>query len=73
MRLETVTSSNSLDDSELAELTRGDVRAMLTHLSQQRPMLLDDYAHASDVGKKFLEKSIGTVDPGFVVTLRSTR
>jgi hypothetical protein len=30
-------------------------------------MLLDDCAHASGVGKKFLEKSIGTVDPGFVV------
>jgi hypothetical protein len=44
------------------EVLSGDLRAMLTHLSQQRPMLLDDYAHASDVGKKFLEGSVWTVD-----------
>jgi hypothetical protein len=72
-RLETVTSNNSLDDSDLAELAHSDVRAMLTQLSQQQPVLLDDYAHASGVGKKFLEESVGRVDPGFLVTLRGTR
>ena len=72
-RLETVTSNNSLDDSDLAELAHSDVRAMLTQLPQQQPVLLDDYAHASDVGKKFLEESVGRVDPGFLVTLRGTR
>ena len=73
LRLQTVTSNNALDDSDLAELARSDVRAMLTQLSQQRPMLLDDYARASGVGKKFLEESVGRVDPGFLVTLRGTR
>jgi hypothetical protein len=73
LRLQTVTSSNSLDDSDLAELARSDVRTMLTQLPQQRPMLLDDYARASGVGKKFLEESVRAVDPAFVVTLRGTR
>jgi hypothetical protein len=73
LRLQTATSNNALDDSDLAELARSDVRAMLTQLSQQRPMLLDDYARASGVGKKFLEESVGKVDPGFLVTLRGTR
>jgi hypothetical protein len=72
-RLQTVTSSKSLDDSDLAELARSDVRAMLTQLPQQRPMLIDDYARGSDVGKKFLEENVGSIDPGFVVTLRGTR
>ena len=73
LRLQAVTSNNSLDDPDLAELARGDVRAMLTQLPQQRPMLLDDYARASIVGKKFLEESVGSIDPGFVLTLRGTR
>jgi hypothetical protein len=68
-----VTSNNALDDSDLAELAWGDVRAMLTQLPQRRPVLLDDYAHASDVGKKFLEESVRSIDTGFVVTLRGTR
>jgi len=72
LRLQAVTSNNSLDDPDLAELARGDVRAMLTQLPQQRPMLLDDYARASIVGKKFLEESVGSIDPGFVLTLRGT-
>ena len=72
-RLETVTSNNSLDDSDLAELAHSDVRAMLTQLPQQRPILLDDYSRASDVGKKFLEESVRSIDPGFVVTLRGKR
>jgi hypothetical protein len=73
LRLGTATFNNSLNDSDLAELARSDVRAMLTQLPQQRPMLLDNYARASDVGKKFLEESVRTVDPGFVATLRGTR
>ena len=73
LRLQAVTSNNSLDDPDLAELARGDVRAMLTQLPQQRPMLLDDYARASIVGKKFLEESVRSIDPGFAVTLHGTR
>jgi hypothetical protein len=73
LRLQAVTSTTSLDDPDLAELARGDVRAMLTQLPQKRPMLLDDYARASIVGKKFLEESVGSIDPGFVLTLRGTR
>ena len=73
LRLRTVTSNKSPDDSDLAELAWGDVRATLTQLPQQRPMLLDDYARASDVGKKFLEESVRSIDPGFVLTLRGRR
>jgi hypothetical protein len=71
IRLDAVTANNALSDSDLGELARSDVRALLTQLSQ-RGTLLYDYLRASQVGKKFLEESIGTVDPGFVVTLRGT-
>jgi hypothetical protein len=72
-RLETATAGKSLNDSDLAELARGDVRAMLSQRPGQRLALVNDYVHASDVGKKFLEESVTTIDPGFVDTLRSAR
>jgi len=69
-RLQTVTLGNALTDSDLAELARGDVRAMLSQLPEQRPALVNDYGRASALGKKFLEESVKTFDPGFVEKLR---
>jgi hypothetical protein len=71
IRLNAVTANNALSDSDLGELARSDVRVLLTRPSQ-RGTLTYDYLHASQVGKEFLEESIGAVDPGFVVTLRGT-
>ncbi len=72
-RLETVTSSNALNDSDLGELARGDVRAMLSQRPGQRLALVNDYLRASAIGKKFLEESVSTIDPGFIDTLRNAR
>lgn len=70
IRLAAVTASNALNDSELGELARSDVRAILTRLPEQRPTLVNAYARASDLGKKFLEASVATVDPKFVDQIR---
>jgi hypothetical protein len=73
VRLRAATASNALNDVDLAELAQGDVRATLSQRPEQRLVLVDDYRRASDVGKKFLEESVKTIDPGFVDTLRSQR
>jgi hypothetical protein len=70
LRLDAVTANNALSDSDLGELARSDVRALLTRLPGQRQTLADDYARASEIGKKFLEESIAAVDPGSVDLLR---
>jgi len=70
IRLEAVTANNALTDPDLRELARSDVRAMLTRLPQQRQTLANDYARASDIGKKFLEESVAAVDPGSLNLLR---
>jgi hypothetical protein len=70
IRLQAATANDALNDSDLVELAQGDVRAMLSQRPEQRVVLVDDYRRASDVGKKFLEESVKTIDPGFVDTLR---
>jgi hypothetical protein len=69
-RLGSVTSGNSLADADLAELARGDVRAILTQLPDQRPTLVADYARASQAGRQFLEAAAKAIDPKFVETFR---
>lgn len=70
IRLDAVTTNNALSDSDLGELARSDVRAILTRLSEQRQTLVNDYARASEIGKKFLQESVAALDPGFVDKLR---
>jgi hypothetical protein len=72
-RLDLVTLNNALNDADLTELARGDVRAMLTQSSDQRSILAKDYVRASTTGKKFLEDSVGLLDPTFAASLRNAK
>ena len=72
-RLDAVTLNQSLNDADLRELARGDVRIILTQLPDQRQALLNDYLRASSIGKKFLEESARTFDPKFADSLRSAK
>lgn len=69
-RLASVTSGNALADPDLVDLARGDVRAILTQLPDQRPSLISAYARASQAGKQFLERSVAVIDPKFVDMLK---
>jgi hypothetical protein len=72
-RLDTVTLRQSLNDADLKELARGDVRIILTQLPDQRQALLNDYVRGSSIGKTFLEESARMFDPKFADSLRSAK
>ncbi len=72
-RLDTVTLGQSLNDADLKELARGDVRIILTQFPDQRQALLNDYVRGSSIGKTFLEESARTFDPKFANSLRSAK
>lgn len=72
-RLDTVTLGQSLNDPDLKELARSDVRVVLTRFPDLRPALVNDYVRGSSIGKAFLEDSARTFDPKFVDSLRSAR
>jgi hypothetical protein len=72
-RLDLVTVGSALGDADLTELARSDVRAMLTQSGNQRLALAEDYARASAMGKKFLEDSVGMLDPAFADSLKNEK
>jgi hypothetical protein len=72
-RLDLVTLYNALNDTDLTELARSDVRAVLTQSSDQRPVLAKDYVRASATGKKFLEDSVRMLDPAFADSLKNAK
>jgi hypothetical protein len=72
-RLNAVTSYQSLNDTDLKELARGDVRIILTQLPDQRQALLNDYVRGSSIGKTFLEESARMFDPKFADSLRTAK
>jgi hypothetical protein len=72
-RLQSATSNNALSDADLSELARGDVRAILTELPDQRPSLVNDYARASETGKAFLRESVNMLDPKFADALQGKK
>ena len=73
VRLDTVTLHQSLNDLDLKELARGDVRIILTQLPDQRQTLVKDYVRGSSIGKAFLEESARMFDPKFADSLRSAK
>lgn len=73
VRLQSATSNNALSDSDLSELARGDVRAILTQLPDQRSSLVIAYARASETGKAFLRESVKTLDPKFLDALQGAK
>ncbi len=72
-RLDAATLSNSLNDADLKELARGDVRIILTQFPDQRQALVNDYLRGSAIGKAFLEASARMFDPKFADSLRSAK
>lgn len=72
-RLASVASGNALNDPDLRDLARGDVRAILTQLPSQRQALTNAYARGPAVAKAFLEESVQAFDPKSVDALRTAK
>jgi len=68
-RLATVVSGDGLNDPDLRELARGDVRLILTGHPDLKPALVAAYRNAAPGGKQFLEESTKSIDPKFESSL----
>jgi len=73
VRLRTATLGTSLNDPDLSELARADVRAVLTQFPDAMQVLGGSYAAASEIGKRFLEESVRTIDPKSADALRRAK
>lgn len=70
VRLDTATRFDALDDPDVRELVRGDVRLMLTRMPALRTAVISAYRRASNLGKTFLEEAVQSIDPAFISKLR---
>lgn len=62
---------NGLNDEELRELVRRDIRIALTRDPALRPALVQAHKTASAAGRAFLEQTIGEIDPSYVNLVRA--
>jgi hypothetical protein len=71
LRLYTAAVSEALSDADLGELARGDIRLMLLRQAELKASVLSAYRAGSDVGRKFIEDAVRSIDPQYVALLRN--
>ena len=69
LRLALITRSRAIDDPEIQELARVDLRAILTRLPDLRPAVADAYRGAFPEGRTFIAAALTDIDPAFLKTL----
>lgn len=71
LRLGVATSGDALTDTELRELAKGDISAMLSPvMADGKHALAANYSRASRVGKTFIEEAARAIDPAAADELR---
>jgi hypothetical protein len=71
LRLRIAAHSDTFTDIELRDFIRRDVRLLLAR--QQKPAIAVAYNAASPAGKRFIEQTVGEIDPSVVGTLRAAQ
>jgi hypothetical protein len=59
-----------IDDSELQDMVRRDIRVVLTQAPALKPALVTAYRAASSQGKAFVDRVVSEIDPPYLATLR---
>ena len=68
-RLAMVARSKALDDAELRDLARGDIRLILTRHPDQRAAIVNAYRGGSSDGKAYIDDVVRSIDPRFAASL----
>lgn len=59
-----------IDDSELQDLVRRDIRVIVTRAPELKPALVTAYRAASGQGKAFVDRAVSEIDPAYLAALR---
>jgi hypothetical protein len=70
LRLLVATCSDAINDAELQTLVASEIRLIITHEQNLKPLILAAYQDAPPSGKRFIETVIGDLDPGLLATIR---
>jgi hypothetical protein len=69
LRLLVATHFDSLDDIEVQQFIRRDLRFLLAQ--QDKSVVAEAYAGASSAGRRFIEQTVGEIDPPYLGSLRA--
>jgi hypothetical protein len=72
LRIFVSVSSPALDDNELQEMVRRDIRMILTGQPDLKPVLVGAYKNASTTNKRFMENVISEIDQQFLAYIRDS-
>jgi hypothetical protein len=70
-RLKFVMVSRALDDADLREVVRREIRTILLRATNLRPAIVAAYRKAQRQDREFIEATVTATDPSFVATLRA--
>ena len=70
LRLLVATCSDAINDAELQTLVAREIRLIITHEQDLKPVILAAYQDATPNGKRFIETVVGDLDPGLMATIR---
>jgi hypothetical protein len=71
MRLLVAARSTSLNDADVQQFVRRDVRLILLRIPELKPAIQIAYRVANSANKQIIEKAVNEVDPAFVESLRA--
>jgi hypothetical protein len=69
-RLHIATCSDAINDAELQTLVASEIRLIISHEQNLKPVIVAAYQDASPSGKRFIETVVGDLDPGLMATIR---
>jgi hypothetical protein len=72
-RLKSVVRFQALDDPDLREAVRREIRTILLRVPELRSTIVAAYAEAQPQDRDFIEAAAAATDPNFAMTLRATR
>jgi hypothetical protein len=73
LRLLVATCSDAINDAELQTLVAREIRLIITHEQDPKPVILAAYQNASPSGKRFIENVVGELDSGLMATIRANK
>jgi hypothetical protein len=71
MRLLVAARSASLNDADVQQFVRRDIRLILLRVPELKPAIQIAYRVANSANKQIIEKAVNEVDPAFVESLRA--
>jgi hypothetical protein len=71
LRIKVSLRANAIQDPDIQDMIRHDIRVVVTKLPKLKPALATAYRSSSVEGKAFLDRTISEIDPAYLAVMRT--